>query len=105
MTGIDSNVLIRFIVRDDEDQFLKAQELLVQGSSSANPCYVCDVAIAETIWVLTRRYRIPTDTLVDFLRDLLATDNIVVGAQNNSAAHSTSGILPEQAWQTVLSAS
>ena len=78
MTGIDSNVLIRFIVRDDEEQFLKAQELLVRDSSPANPCYVCDVAIAEMIWVLTRRYRIPSATLIDLLRDLVATDNIVI---------------------------
>ncbi len=78
MTGIDSNVLIRFIVRDDEDQFLKAQELLVQGSSSANPCYVCDIAIAEMIWVLTRRYRIPAATLIDFIKDLVAANNIVI---------------------------
>jgi predicted nucleic-acid-binding protein len=55
MTGLDTNILIRFLTQDDPTQSPKANRI-IQGLTQANPGFVSVVVMAEIAWVLERSY-------------------------------------------------
>lgn len=77
MIGVDTNVLLRFLVDDDPAQNEIARRLL-SGRSSADPVFISAVTIAETVWVLTRTLDYSSDIVCDMLRDLLASDAVSI---------------------------
>lgn len=52
MIGLDTNVLVRFLVRDDEEQHRRAVDLLRRGAEEEETFFV-----GEVVWVLVSRYR------------------------------------------------
>ena len=56
MLGIDTNVLIRFLVRDDEAQFERARKLIKRETSRGEPVFISQLVLLETEWVLRSRY-------------------------------------------------
>ena len=64
MRAVDTNVLVRLIVRDDADQVRVAEEFVASGA------WVSHLVLAETMWVLDAVYeRTPEQiaTAVDML--------------------------------------
>lgn len=57
MVGIDTNVIIRLLTRDDPQQF-DAAVRLVKASGPDKPLFVNPMVIAETVWVLERVYKV-----------------------------------------------
>jgi predicted nucleic-acid-binding protein len=47
--AIDTNVIIRYLTRDDAEQFAKANALI-----GAEDVFVCTTVLLETEWVLRR---------------------------------------------------
>ena len=73
MIGIDTNVLLRYIVRDDEGQYQKAHAL-INGSSLV---LVTDTVIVETIWTLRGpRYGLDKDAQCEVISHLFEEPNI-----------------------------
>jgi predicted nucleic-acid-binding protein len=67
MIGIDTNVLIRYLVRDDQLQFEKARRLINREISTGEPVLVSLLVLLETEWVLRSRYELAKeDILVAF---------------------------------------
>jgi predicted nucleic-acid-binding protein len=56
MIGLDTNVLVRFLVRDDEAQFERARRLIRREAAAGEPVLISLVVILETEWVLRSRY-------------------------------------------------
>ncbi|MEP6701884.1 MAG: type II toxin-antitoxin system VapC family toxin [Betaproteobacteria bacterium] len=56
MLGIDTNVLVRFLVRDDEAQFEKARRLIKREIGAGESVFVSLPVLLETEWVLRSRY-------------------------------------------------
>jgi predicted nucleic-acid-binding protein len=75
--GIDTNILVRLLTRDDLQQFTAAVEL-VKTSSGERPLFVNPVVIAEVVWVLERAYGIDPQVARDKLAGLLDTVEIKV---------------------------
>jgi predicted nucleic-acid-binding protein len=75
MLGIDTNVLIRFLVRDDQTQFEKARKLLKREVSSGRRVFINQLVLLETEWVLRSRYGLAKTQMLDTISGLLdATD-------------------------------
>ncbi|AYD02075.1 type II toxin-antitoxin system VapC family toxin [Neorhizobium sp. NCHU2750] len=77
MIGIDTNVLVRFLVDEQSEQSEAARRFLSERSADS-PAYISAVVLAETVWVLNRRMRYPMATIVQVLQDLLAADCLLV---------------------------
>ncbi|HEY1903320.1 MAG TPA: type II toxin-antitoxin system VapC family toxin [Terracidiphilus sp.] len=77
MVGIDTNVLVRFIVRDDPSQTRRADRLL-DNLTKENPGFVSSVVLAETIWVLQSNYRMPKSKLMSYIEKLIQSRNLVL---------------------------
>ena len=78
MRAVDTNVLVRLIVRDDADQVARAEAFVGQGA------WISLVVLAETTWVLKSVYglsrqRIGTvvDMLVEHDRLTLQDEDVV----------------------------
>ncbi len=71
MLGIDTNVLVRFLVRDDEAQFERARKLIRREVSAGRRVFVNQLVIMETEWVLRSRYAVPKNQIVEAISGLL----------------------------------
>lgn len=56
MRGLDTNVLVRFLVRDDEAQFRRAAKLLERLSGAGEAARIDSIVICELVWVLKAGY-------------------------------------------------
>ena len=75
MLGIDTNVLVRFLVRDDEAQFEKARKLIKREVAAGRRVFVSQLVLLETEWLLRSRYRLPKTEIIVAISGLLnATD-------------------------------
>jgi predicted nucleic-acid-binding protein len=71
MLGIDTNVLVRFLVRDDEAQFEKARRLIKREITAGRRVFVSQLVLLETEWVLRSRYSLPKQQIVAAISGLL----------------------------------
>ena len=75
MLGIDTNVLVRFLVRDDESQFEKARKLIKREVTAGRRVFVSQLVLLETEWVLRSRYDLSKIEIIAAISGLLdATD-------------------------------
>lgn len=77
MITIDTNVLLRFIVCDDEAQAVIAARTLESLTSEA-PGFVCRESILEIAWTLRRAYRFTRQQTAEVLLDLAQGQNLIV---------------------------
>ena len=75
MLGIDTNVLVRFLVRDDESQFEMARKLIKREVTAGRRVFVSQLVLLETEWVLRSRYDLSKIEIIAAISGLLdATD-------------------------------
>ena len=84
MIAIDTNVLVRFLVRDDEAQAASARALL-EPLTADQPGFICREVILELVWVLERAYGFPREQIADVLEQLVSTDVLVMEASADVA--------------------
>ena len=86
MIGLDSNILIRFLARDDSVQSRRAVELIEQQLSEQNPGFVSLVTIVETAWVLERSYRLSDAIVAAAIERTLQIDSLVIEHEGEVSA-------------------
>ncbi|MFN3565018.1 MAG: PIN domain-containing protein [Burkholderiaceae bacterium] len=75
MIGLDTNVLVRFLVADDERQFEKARRLIRHEAANDDPVLISQLVLLECEWVLRSRYGLAKkDILAAFSGLLESTD-------------------------------
>ena len=75
MLGIDTNILVRFLVQDDEAQFEKARKLIKREVAAGRRVFVNLLVLMETEWVLRSRYSVSKNQIIEAISGLLdATD-------------------------------
>jgi predicted nucleic-acid-binding protein len=77
MIGLDTNVLVRYIMRDEPSQSAKATTL-IESLEVDRPGFIGVVSIVELYWVLTSCYELTNDQVRQALDLLLRTRQIVV---------------------------
>ena len=96
MIGLDTNVLVRYLIQDDPAQALLATKLIEENCSKHSPGRLSLVVLCELVWVLRGAYRYPKKNIVNALAQLLITSELEVenepvarlslDAYNNGAA-------------------
>ncbi len=77
MIGLDTNVLVRYIMQDDAKQSLKATTLL-ESLSVDDPGFVSLVSVVELGWVLSSSYELDREQVARALELLLRARTVVV---------------------------
>jgi predicted nucleic-acid-binding protein len=75
--GIDTNVLVRYVVEDDEKQ-AKIATRLIEGCTSDEPGYISHLVLIELVWVLTSCYDADKEALITVIEQLLQTRQLLV---------------------------
>jgi len=70
MRAVDTNVLVRLLVRDDPEQARTAEQFTGSG------VWVLDLVLAETTWVLDALYERSVDQIADALDRLLNHESV-----------------------------
>ena len=81
MIGIDTNLLVRYFAQDDPVQSPIATELIERRLTAEEPGFVSTVAIAETVWVLDRAYRLSNEAIAAVIETMLRADALVVESE------------------------
>ncbi|MEE8271031.1 MAG: type II toxin-antitoxin system VapC family toxin [Alphaproteobacteria bacterium] len=71
MIGLDTNVLVRYLVQDDPGQGAAAATFIARTCTSDEPAYLNTVVLSELTWVLSRPYDYRRDQIADVLDKLL----------------------------------
>jgi predicted nucleic-acid-binding protein len=77
MIAVDTNVLVRFIVRDDARQSGRARRLFERLQSDGEQAYVSDVVLCELVWVLERSYRVTRPEIAAVLARLIRARSLL----------------------------
>jgi predicted nucleic-acid-binding protein len=75
--GIDTNVLVRFLTRDDETQYEQARSLIQAQIDAGEPIFVSLLVVLETEWVLRSRYGLTKPRIMEVLTELLESRELV----------------------------
>ena len=77
MIGLDTNVLVRYIMQDDIRQSPLATRI-VESLTAQSRGFVPLVAIVELAWVLSSAYELSRSQLIEAFEALLRTKELVV---------------------------
>ena len=77
MTGLDTNVLVRYIMQDDVKQAGLATKL-VEALTPDDPGFVTVISIVELSWVMLSCFDLQRAQLVEALEAILRTKELVV---------------------------
>lgn len=75
--GIDTNILVRFLVDDDPAQNALARSYL-SAKTAEDPAYISAIVIAETVWILHNTMKYQMSTVAELLQSLLAADGLII---------------------------
>jgi predicted nucleic-acid-binding protein len=81
MIGLDSNVLLRYLVQDDPFQSRRAAQLIEGELTVDEQGFVSLVALAETVWVLERAYRLSDEEIAAVVRHILQIEAFVIESE------------------------
>ncbi|MCL2420381.1 MAG: type II toxin-antitoxin system VapC family toxin [Defluviitaleaceae bacterium] len=72
MKTLDTNVILRFLLRDDEVQSEKSSDIIQN-----NDIFIPNEVFVETIYVLSNVYKFPKAEIDNILQALLNEENVV----------------------------
>tara|TARA_B110000967_G_C18840457_1_gene539086 strand:+ start:347 stop:763 length:417 start_codon:yes stop_codon:yes gene_type:complete len=73
MIGIDTNILVRYLTKDDEEQSAEVLKFLEQYSGIESSIYINNIVLCEVVWVLEAAYKYPKKNITDALKLVLQT--------------------------------
>lgn len=77
MIGLDTNILLRLFLKDDPRQTAKVAALL-EHLGETGPGYVNCLTLMEFAWFLRRRLKLPRETVMESISDLLDVEDILI---------------------------
>ena len=71
MRSVDTNVVVRFLMADDEQQFERAKRVFEQDD-----VLILTSVLLETEWVLRSNFRLGRETIVQAFRQVAGADGV-----------------------------
>lgn len=78
MIGIDTNVLLRILVRDHEEQLRVAERFIAKHCSKEEPGHVSRIVVAETAWVLKDVYGYEKSQIASAIRSVMDVSELEI---------------------------
>ena len=82
MTGLDTNVLVRYLTRDDPEQYRAAKAFVESTCTKENPGFIGPVVLCELVWVLTGAYDATKEDVARVIDQILRTRQLVVSGRD-----------------------
>jgi len=71
--GIDTNVIVRYIVQDDPEQSAIATQFIDNLCKDDNVIFISGMMLCELVWVLESTYNYPKESIAEVLEKILRT--------------------------------
>lgn len=73
MKGLDTNVLVRYLVQDDAAQAKRANHYIERYCTSDSRCLINNIVLCELVWVLESAYGYKKEIIAEALEKLFMT--------------------------------
>ena len=78
MIGLDTNVVIRYLVQDDKKQSAVASRFIEKSLTTDAPGYINHIILCEIVLVLHRCYSVNKQQVREIIEGLLTTKQFIV---------------------------
>jgi len=78
MMGLDTNVLVRYILQDDPAQSAAATTFIESACTAVTPGFVCHIVLVELVWVLEQGYGYNKEAIVNVLKQISTTAELAL---------------------------
>lgn len=78
MIGLDTNVVIRYLVQDDKNQSAAATRFIEKSLTMDVPGHINHITLCEIVWVLQRCYGVTKQQVREIIESLLTTKQLIV---------------------------
>ena len=78
MIGLDTNVVIRYLVQDDKKQSAASTRFIEKSLTTDAPGYINHISLCEIVWVLQRCYGVTKPQVQEIIEGLLTTKQLNV---------------------------
>ncbi len=85
MIGLDTNILVRYLVQDDQGQAQIAAAFIESECTKETPGFLNRIVMCELVWVLRGSYNYARQEIVRLLGLLLQTEEFQI--EDQSSAH------------------
>jgi predicted nucleic-acid-binding protein len=79
VTGLDTNVLVRYLTQDDADQARRANACMADLTARGARCFIGPIVLCELAWVLREAYGHGKGELLKTIDLILATKQFDIG--------------------------
>jgi predicted nucleic-acid-binding protein len=86
MKGIDTNVLVRFLVQDDVEQARKATAFLMTQCTADDPGFVNHIVLCELVWVLEGFYGYSRESVSLALEGIISANQLRIDEREDALA-------------------
>ena len=80
MIGVDTNVFLRFLVQDDDEEQRNLARRFMDTRTADDPAFISSVTLAETVWVLVKKLKYPQAAIYTALAELFTSSEIIFEA-------------------------
>ena len=78
MIGLDTNIILRYLLQDEQKQTRQANHVIDGQLSNVNPGFISLVTVLEIVWVLRSLLKRTPIQIATHLEQLLAADSLEV---------------------------
>jgi predicted nucleic-acid-binding protein len=78
LIGLDTNILLRILLRDDELHTSRARRLLEREGTRSGSLFVNRICLCEAVWTMTRSARLSRQRVAEIIEVWLATPALVI---------------------------
>ena len=84
MAALDTNILVRYLVRDDDKQLALAKKLIRAALAAGETLFVPITVALELEWVLRSNFKFSKEEVTDTLASLLAASELSFESESAS---------------------
>ena len=78
MNGLETNVLVRYLVQDDPRQATVATRYIERHCTAHSPCFIGHIVLCELAWVLESNYQQSRAEIASIIEQLLQVGQLEV---------------------------
>lgn len=78
MIGLDTNIIVRYLVQDDPVQAALATSYIEENCTEENRGFINHLVLCELVWVLESCYQQSKDSIILVLETILKTNQLQV---------------------------
>jgi predicted nucleic-acid-binding protein len=82
MKGLDTNVLVRYLVKDDKKQAERAISYIRKATAEGESCFINIIVLCEMVWVLESAYHYKKKDIVSVLEKILVIRNLEIESKD-----------------------